>query len=64
MTHTQREANTHQDPLNQRDNYSEQKISEIRNKAYSTKGNHDEIDSLTQQLIHGLQSGHPTPTRY
>ncbi|ETN70181.1 hypothetical protein NECAME_05002 [Necator americanus] len=56
LTHSQREANAHIDPLNQRDAHAEQRISEIRSKTHTSRGGNDDIDSLTQQLVHGLQS--------
>ncbi|VDK55635.1 unnamed protein product, partial [Cylicostephanus goldi] len=56
MTHTQREANTHMDPLIQRDAHADhQRINEVRTKSNIIRG-HDDIDSLTQQLVHGLQT--------
>lgn len=64
MTHTQREANTHSDPLNQRDPHASEKISQIRSKTYTARGGNDDIDNLTQQLVSGLQSGTPVPSRF
>ncbi|KAK6010231.1 hypothetical protein OSTOST_24755, partial [Ostertagia ostertagi] len=56
MTRTQREANTHADPLNQRDSQAQQKINEIRSKTHNIRRGHDEIDDLTQQLLQGLNT--------
>ncbi|CAJ0956473.1 unnamed protein product, partial [Mesorhabditis belari] len=55
MTHSQREANTHLDALNQRDPNASQKISEIRQRTM-TRGGHDDIDQLTNQLLNGLNT--------
>ncbi|KAE9413867.1 hypothetical protein Angca_000944 [Angiostrongylus cantonensis] len=56
MTHTQREANSHVDPLNQRDAYAEQKINDIRSKTHNIRGGHDDIENLTRQLVHDLHT--------
>ncbi|PIO69857.1 hypothetical protein TELCIR_08312 [Teladorsagia circumcincta] len=37
MTRTQREANTHADPLNQRDSQTQQKINEIRSRTHNIR---------------------------
>uniref|UniRef100_A0A915C569 Uncharacterized protein n=1 Tax=Parascaris univalens TaxID=6257 RepID=A0A915C569_PARUN len=60
LTISQREANRHQEPLNIKDSSYEQKISEIRSR--SSRGpTISEIDYLTEKMMHGLQTGHPTP---
>ncbi|CAD6188892.1 unnamed protein product [Caenorhabditis auriculariae] len=56
MTHTQREANTHLDSLNHKDPHYEQRVNDIRQRTYSSRGQ-DDIDQLTQQLVSGLQTG-------
>ncbi|CAJ0561635.1 unnamed protein product, partial [Mesorhabditis spiculigera] len=55
MTHSQREANTHLDALNQRDPNSSHRVQEIRQKTMHRGGN-DDIDQLTNQLVHGLNA--------
>ncbi|KAJ1348643.1 hypothetical protein KIN20_003993 [Parelaphostrongylus tenuis] len=56
MTHSQREANSHIDPLNQRDPYADQKINEIRSKTHNIRGRNDDIENLTRQLVHDLNT--------
>ncbi|VDM52291.1 unnamed protein product [Angiostrongylus costaricensis] len=56
MTNTQREANSHVEPLNQRDAYADQKINDIRSKTHNIRGGHDDIENLTRQLVHDLHT--------
>lgn len=56
MTHTQREANTHVEPVIAHDPHTQQRISEIRSKTQAVRGGHDDIDNLTQQLVQGLHT--------
>ncbi|CAB3410291.1 unnamed protein product [Caenorhabditis bovis] len=56
MTHSQKEANTHVEPVNQRDPHYQQRVQEIRTKSTYSRGG-DEIDQLTQQLVSGLHTG-------
>ncbi|KJH48385.1 hypothetical protein DICVIV_05500 [Dictyocaulus viviparus] len=56
ITHTQREANTHIEPVNLRGAHADQKINAIRSKTQNIRGGPDDIDKLTQQLVHNLHT--------
>ncbi|CAI5453926.1 unnamed protein product [Caenorhabditis angaria] len=56
LTHSQREANTHVEPVNHRDPHYQQRVQEIRTKTSYSRGG-DDIDALTQQLVSGLHTG-------
>lgn len=60
LTASQREANRRQDPVNAKDSNYEHKISEIRQQTYRSPAI-NEIDYLTEKMMYGLQTGHPTP---
>ncbi|VDK57106.1 unnamed protein product [Anisakis simplex] len=63
LTISQREANRHMEPLNPKGSNYEQKIYELRNRTTTKGGTNmgDEIDYLTERMMYGLQTGHPTP---
>ncbi|MFH4975462.1 hypothetical protein AB6A40_002171 [Gnathostoma spinigerum] len=60
LTASQKAANLHQTPLNVKDRTYEQRLSEIR-QASSHGPTSNEIDYLTEKMMYGLQTGHPTP---
>ncbi|ULT82896.1 hypothetical protein L3Y34_012262 [Caenorhabditis briggsae] len=57
LTHSQREANTHTEPVYHRDPNYNQRFQEIRTKSNTYSRGGDDIDQLTQQLVSGMQSG-------
>ncbi|PIC18877.1 hypothetical protein B9Z55_024619 [Caenorhabditis nigoni] len=57
LTHSQREANTHTEPVYHRDPNYNQRFQEIRTKSTTYSRGGDDIDQLTQQLVSGMQSG-------
>lgn len=64
LTASQREANRHQNPLTNDNPQTMQKISKISQQTTRTAPSIKEIDYLTEKMMHGLQSGHPTPPQY
>ncbi|EGT43248.1 CBN-GEI-15 protein [Caenorhabditis brenneri] len=57
LTHSQREANTHTEPVYNRDPNYNQRFQEIRTKTTSYSRGGDDIDQLTQQLVSGMHTG-------
>lgn len=60
LTISQREANRHRDPLNPKDVNFNEKLIEIRRQADKAQPTND-VDYLTEKMIYGLRTGHPTP---
>ncbi|TMS36583.1 hypothetical protein L596_003716 [Steinernema carpocapsae] len=60
LTVSQKEANQRTNPLNEMSSSDVQKVEQIRQQAVRSGGGSD-IESLTQKMMFGLQTGHPTP---
>jgi len=60
MTASQRQANANTNALSKDIDYN--RISEVRQQANRVTTN-PEVDSLTNRLMTGLQTGHPAPPR-
>lgn len=63
LTPRQIQANQNQNSHVQSDIYSDRKIQEIRQQTLRGRSAPD-VDSLTNRLMTGLQTGHPTPPKY
>uniref|UniRef100_A0A915CS15 Uncharacterized protein n=1 Tax=Ditylenchus dipsaci TaxID=166011 RepID=A0A915CS15_9BILA len=64
MTNNQRQANLNTQALNPKDSTYEHRIETIRRQTTGQTSGDPEIQSLTTRLMTGLQTGHPTPSRF
>ncbi|CEF64153.1 Hypothetical protein SRAE_1000240800 [Strongyloides ratti] len=65
LTSSQREANTHLNPLNEHDIQGQQKLDQVKRETVtkSARG-FNEVDNLTERMMHDLQTGYPTVPKY
>ncbi|KAK0396991.1 hypothetical protein QR680_001935 [Steinernema hermaphroditum] len=63
LTTSQKEANQRSAPLNETSSSDTQKVERIRQQTARLGGNVD-IDALTEKMMFGLQTGHPTPPAF
>lgn len=65
MTANQRQANLNQQPVvNPKDSSYDQRVEEIRRQTSRQFSANDPIQGLTDRLVTGLHTGHPTSTKY
>lgn len=64
LTPRQHQANQNQNSFVESNIYTDRKVQEIRQQAQTRNPHVPDVDSLTDRLISGLQTGHPTPPKY
>lgn len=63
LTPRQQQANQNQEAITQGDIYTDQKFQQIRQQTTQRNRHAPDVDSLTDRLLLGLQTGHPTPPK-
>ena len=63
MTQRQQQANQNQESLVHGDIFADRKIQEIRQQTTQRNRQVPDVDNLTDRLLLGLQTGHPTPPK-
>uniref|UniRef100_A0AC34F5A0 Uncharacterized protein n=1 Tax=Panagrolaimus sp. ES5 TaxID=591445 RepID=A0AC34F5A0_9BILA len=64
LTPRQQQANQNQESIVQGDIYTDRKFQEIRQQTTQKNRHAPDVDSLTDRLLLGLQTGHPTPPKF
>uniref|UniRef100_A0A0K0EUZ8 ZM domain-containing protein n=1 Tax=Strongyloides venezuelensis TaxID=75913 RepID=A0A0K0EUZ8_STRVS len=65
LTSSQREANTHLNPLNEHDVQAQHRLDQVKRETVtrSARGFND-VDNLTEKMMHDLQTGYPNVPKY